>query len=218
MDSGVTILIADDHALLRLTLADRLGRESDLTVVGVAGNASEAISRVVELHPDVVLMDMEMPGLSPLDAARRIQSLEPKTRVIFLAARVHDLDIEQALAVNASGCLTKHDPPETVVVAIREVASGRVYFSEDVRSRIAIPGREATSPHGTSSRVSKLTPRELEILRYVASGLTQKEIATTAHISAKTVDNHTTNLMNKLGIHDRVKLTRFAIREGIVEP
>ncbi|MGB2985498.1 MAG: response regulator transcription factor [Phycisphaerae bacterium] len=130
---------------------------------------------------------------------------------------MHDRYIEQALAVHASGYLTKRDPPETVVAAIRKVASGGVYFCEEVRARIVVDDQGAKLATPGPSPMSKLTGREMEVLRYVASGMSQKAMAASMSINTKTVENHCTNLMNKLDIHDRVELTRFAIREGIVQ-
>ena len=217
MNSDIRILIVDDHALLRRALGERLQREPGFAVVGNVSNADEAIETATKNHVNVILMDIDMPGLSCFDAARRILLLRPETRILFLSAFSRDQYIEQALAVKAGGYLTKCDPPEVVLAAIREVASGGVYFSDEIRSRIVVQEtgvKLASKPH---SRLSKLTVRELEVLRYIASGMGQKEIAATMNVSVKTVDNHSANLMGKLDIHDRVELTRFAIREGLAE-
>lgn len=217
MTGDIRILIVDDHALVRGALSERLQRESGLAVVGNASTADEAIERAIECRPNVILMDIDMPGLISFDAARRILALQPEVRIIFLSAFLHDHYIEQALKVKASGYLTKQEPPEAVVAAILEVVSGGAYFSEGVSSRIVVDSRGARLSGESKSLASSITGRETEILRYIARGLAKKEIAATMGISVKTVDRHAANLMTKLDIHDRVGLTRFAIREGLAE-
>jgi len=216
--SEIRVLVVDDHALVRGALCERLNREQGVVVVGTAGTADEAIERINEVRPDVVLMDIDMPGQICFDAARTINALAPETRVVFLSAFLHDWYVEQALAVEASGYLTKREPPETVVRAVREVAAGGVFFSAEVRSRIVVDSAGVKLATQSKSRASTLTAREVEVLRYVAQGLSKKEIAGTMHLSIKTVDRHCANLMGKLDIHDRVELTRFAIREGLAQP
>jgi len=214
MNEKITILLVDDHALVRGALAEWLGKEPDFLVVGVAASADEAISKAVERDVDIILMDIDMPGLNCFEAARRLSGLRPRAKIIFLSAFAHDGYIEQALAVKAHGYLTKREPPEKVVRAIREVVSGGAYFSREVQSRIIVDQRGAVLPQ---SRFSMLTPRELEVLSYLARGLGKREIGATMNLSTKTVESHTTSLMNKLDIHDRVELARFAMREGLAQ-
>ncbi len=214
----IKLLLVDDHALVRGSLSERLDREPGFSVVGNADTADEAIDKATEFAPDVIVMDIDMPGLSCFDATRKIRSLRPDVHIIFLSGFLSDHYIEQALEVRAQGYLTKREPPETVVAAIREVAAGGAFFSDEVRSRIVVDQHGAKLARGSKSRASILTPRELEIVSYIARGLTKKEIGKIMHISVKTVDRHSVNLMTKLDIHDRVGLTRFAIREGLAEP
>lgn len=217
MTPEIRVLVVDDHALLRTTLVERLRREPGIDVVGTAVNADQAIEKLAECAPSIVLMDVDMPGLSSFEAARTMAWMRPDTRIIFLSGFYHDRYIEQALDVKARGYVTKVEPPETIIEAIREVASGGVYFSGDVRSRIVIESGGTRLAEESTSRASTLTVRELEVLRYIARGLSKKEIANIMHISVKTVDRHSANLMTKLDIHDRVELARFAIREGLAE-
>ncbi len=217
MNTEITIMIVDDHALVRDALGEWLGREPDMSVVARAADADEAVTLAIRLNPRVVLMDIDMPGLACFAAAKTMQSQCPDTRVVFLSAFVHDRHIDSALAAGACGYVTKGEPPEAVVNAVRCVADGDAYFSPEVRDRIVIGSDGATLAEKGRSRLSMLTDREVEILRYVANGLAKKEIAQTVHISVKTVENHCTHLMSKLDIHDRVGLTRFAIREGLAE-
>lgn len=214
--TDIRILLVDDHPLVREALRDRLQREPTFTVVGTANTADEAIRLASEHSPDVIVMDIELPGLSCFDAARTIMASNPDLRLLFLSAYLSDDYIEQALAVGALGYLTKGEPCERVVEAIHEVVANRVCFSDEVRARLVVnTGKQRLTLKGRT-RASMLTSREREILGYVARGLATKEIAVNLHISRRTVDNHRTNLMNKLDIHDRVDLARFALREGIV--
>jgi len=175
----------------------------------------QAIDEALAVDPDVILLDIDMPGLDSFDAARRIRALRPEIRIIFVSAFVHDHFIERALQAKASGYLTKSESPEALIAAVREVASGGTCFSPEVRSRIRVCSDGVRLAEAATSRISTLTPREIEVLRYIARGLAKKQIAYTMGVSVKTVDRHAANLMSKLQIHDRVDLARFAIREGV---
>ncbi len=217
MKLKISLLLVDDHALVREMLSERLSAEPDMVVVGTAANADDAIGQAVRLRPDIVVMDVDMPGVLCFEAARVIQERCAGTRILFLSAFFHDRYVEQALAAKAAGYVIKADPPERIVAAIRSVAGGASYFSEEVQERIVVSSGGTHLAARRQSRAATLTPRELEILRYIARGLAQKEVARTMHVSVPTVRTHTANLMKKLGIHDRVELTRFAIREGLAE-
>lgn len=210
------ILLADDHLLLGETLAAHLEAEKGLRVVARSRNGEEAIQLAREHRPDIMLLDIEMPGLSGFEAARAILARRPDTRIIFLSAYTYDRHIEEALKLGALGYLTKSETPEQVVHAIREVAANRVCYSQEVLDRIVFDGTGPRLLKEGKPRSGSLTTRELEILRHIASGLANKGIAQIVHLSAKTVDKHTENIMRKLNIHDRVSLTRYAIREGLV--
>jgi len=213
----IRVLLVDDHMLVRDVLGERLNREPGISVVAKAVNAEEAIALCVAHTPDIVLMDIDMPGLICFDAAERIMATQPKTRIIFLSAFFNDRYIEQALRIQARGYVTKREPPEVVIGAVREVAAGGIFFSQDVRARMVVGDDGVRLLEEAATRSSTLTPRELEVLRYVARGLSKKEIASTMSISVKTIENHCGSLMGKLGIHDRVVLARYAIREGLAE-
>jgi DNA-binding NarL/FixJ family response regulator len=215
MLTNIRILIADDHALVRSAIARSLTAEDGITVVAEVDNASDALDKAIQLTPDIVLLDIDMPGLLSFDAARTIRTRVPNAKIMFVSAFSHDRYIQAALDVNASGYVTKGESADNVVAGIRAVARGRTYFSADVQSRIVVDSRGARLSEVSKSRHNTLTPRELEVLRYIATGMAKKEIAQTMHLSVKTVDNHSTNLMGKLDIHDRVELARYAIREGL---
>ncbi|MFQ5501227.1 MAG: response regulator [Phycisphaerae bacterium] len=217
MKGKVSILLVDDHALVRDTLADRLQRELDFVIVGIASTAEEAIALAARTQPDIVLSDIDMPGLNSFEAAKKLLDRLPNLKIIFLSAFVHDVYVEQALSVEAHGYLTKREPPDTVVMAIREVVSGGAYFSEEVQSRIMVDEKGVNLRSKSKSLVSTLSPRELEVLQYIAQGLGKKDIAKLTNLSVKTVDHHTSRLMNRLKIHDRVDLARFALREGLIQ-
>lgn len=215
MNKPISLLLVDDHALMRRMLADRIACEPDMLVVGTVEDADAAVAEAIRQRPDIILMDIDMPGVICFDAARTIQELCPKTRIIFLSAFFNDRYIDQALAVEAAGYLTKTEPPESVIAAIRAVAAGKSYFSPQVQSRIVVDSDGTRLAQPKQSRASTLSGRELEVLRYLARGMSKKQIAQTMYISAKTVNNHTAHVMDKLDIHDRVELSRFAIREGL---
>ena len=216
-NSKLKILVVDDHTLVREAVADQLAREEDFEVVGTAAEAGDVLRLVPELKPDVVVMDIDMPGMICFDAAHRLTVHGEGPNIIFLSAFFHDHYIEQALRVKARGYVVKTDPPTTLIEAIREVAAGGSYFSEKVRARLVVGDGTVELAEDSRTAVSLLTQREIEVLRYIAQGLSKKEIAATMHLSTKTVENHSARLMAKLDIHDRVELARFAIREGLAE-
>ena len=215
MSDAIRVLMVDDHELFRDSVSDKLGREPDITVVGTASNADEGIEQALAHKPAVIIMDIDMPGLLCFEAARQILSRLPETRIVFLSAYCHDAYVEQALKVQARGYLTKREPFDSMVMAVRTVAQGGIYYSPDVEARITVDSTGARLSQAPVSRRSTLSAREVEVLKYIARGMTAKEIAQVMHLSHRTVDNHTTRIMNKLDIHSRVELTRFAIREGL---
>ena len=218
MNRVISVLLADDHALVREALGNWLRAAGDIKVIGEVGSADEAVAIAVREKPDIVLIDIDMPGLLAFDAVRTIRTRSPNTRVVVLSGFFHDRYIEDALAAEASGYITKGEPADAVVRAVRTVAGGGVYFSPEVQARIVVDSTGARLAAAGTTRASMLTARELEVLRYIARGLSKKDIAGIMHLSVKTVDNHSTSLMTKLNIHDRVELARYAIREGLAEP
>lgn len=217
MTEPITIILADDHALLRSTLAGCLQATPGLSVVASVSDAGAALDACLRHRPTVVVFDIDMPGVSSFEAARTIRLRCPETRIIFLSAFHHDRYIEQALAVEASGYVTKSEPPDSLIKAIREAAAGSSYFSPDVVARLVVTSEGAALAAAPKPRVSTLTDRELEVLRYLTRGLAKKEIAGLMHISLNTVNRHSDRLMAKLDIHDRVQLARYAIREGLAQ-
>jgi DNA-binding NarL/FixJ family response regulator len=210
------ILLVDDHALIREAVAEILQREEDLEVVGTAANADDAIDLARRLCPNVLVMDIDMGGVDCFDAVRRIRAAQPEVLVLFLSAYAYDHYIERALRVGARGYVTKTSSVQMVVAAVREVAAGGACFSPDVQARLVATTNGVTLAAPQHTRSSTLTERELEVLGYVARGLSKKAIADLMFLSVNTVDRHTTNIRRKLGVRDRVALARLAIREGLV--
>ena len=213
----IKVLLVEDHTLVREMLTERLAREPSLEIVAAAATADEAIALAATHRPDVIVMDIDMPGVICFDAAQTIRARQPDVALLFLSGHTHDHYIEQALAVGALGYLTKTEPPARIVQAIRDVAANRASFSESVLARVVIDEGKTRLARISKSRASTLSPREVEVLRYLARGMAKKQVAIVMHVSVKTVEKHTENLMDKLAIHDRVELTRFAIREGLAE-
>ena len=217
MSDQIRILLADDHELVSRMLDSYLQSEPDLQVVATVSNSEDAITQAIHNKPEVVVLDIDMPGPSPFEAARTIITRCPNARIIFLSAFADDRYVEQALKVGALGYLTKTESPEAVIKAIRTIASGGAYFSPNIRERITFDSGGPTLARTAKTRGSKLTRREIDVLRDIAMGYSKKQIAKRLYISVNTVDNHTNHLMAKLDIHDRVVLTRWAIREGLVD-
>lgn len=212
----IKLLLVDDHHLVRDSLGLLLETQEDLRVVGLAQDGDDALAQAARAQPDVVLMDVDMPGLSAFAAAERIRAAAPDARVLFLSAFGYDRYLEQALRVGASGYITKAQPAAIIIDAVRRVAEGHVVFSRDVRDRLVVDADGPRLAARATTRLDLLSPREVEVLGFIARGQSKKEIAAHLRLSPKTVDNHTTHIMNKLHLHDRVSLTRFAIREGLV--
>lgn len=217
IDTTIRVTMVDDHTLFRRAVCGALTREKGIEIVGQADCADGIVDLVRESKPDVLLLDIDMPGLTAFEAARRIGFTFPEVRIIFVSAYHTDQYIEQALAANARGYVTKNEEPEELLRAIQKVMADELYFSSVVWSRLVIGPKGIRMVDNPPTARSKLTIREVEVLRYVAEGLSKKEMARLMNLSVKTVDRHVARLMEKLDIHDRVELTRYAIREGFVQ-
>lgn len=217
MSNPITVLVVDDHALVRDSLQQLLSGAPGLKVVDVACNAREALTKVEAHEPDVVLMDIDMPGISCFDAVERIRTGHPSSRVMFLSAFCYDHHIERALELQVRGFLAKTESMDAVIDAIHDVAAGKVRFSDKVSSRIVADasGARLSTDGAGRTRAATLSARETEVLGYLARGLSKKEIAHVMFLSVKTVEGHAERLMDKLDVHNRVELARFAIREGL---
>jgi DNA-binding NarL/FixJ family response regulator len=209
------VLIVDDHAFVREMLGLLLARDPAFEVIGTAGSAGEALEIAGRREPDIVVMDIDMPGLICFEAARKIREQHAEVRLLFLSAHVHDHYVEEAMRAGADGYLTKNASPEEVLRALRLLAERQTVFAPEVLARLTLLESEPAAAR--RSKLSTLTLREVDVLTYIAKGYSKKEIAALMRVSMKTVEKHSQNLMGKLDIHDRVELTHFAIREGLVE-
>lgn len=218
MRKKIRIFCVDDHSFLIEGLRIRFELEDDLEFVGSSSSAQDLAGEVESARPDIVLMDIEMPGPDPFDAASELHRLNPQARLIFLSAYVRDHYIGAAIKAGAWGYFSKSDDADAIIEGIRKVARGEFAFSPEVQARCQpVKGVNRNRLAPPSSRLDALTAREQEVLRLIGKGLSRSQIAKTLCRSPKTVDGHRESVMEKLDIHDRAELVRFAIREGVVE-
>jgi DNA-binding NarL/FixJ family response regulator len=217
----VRVLIVDDQSLVRAGFRMILESEPDVEVVGEAADGAEAITAAQELAPDVILMDVRMPNVDGLEATRRLlEGKEQGPRVLILTTFDLDEYVYEALKVGASGFLLKDTPPEQLVEAIHVVANGDALLSPVITRRVIeeFVRRPPDSLRKPSEALAELTPRELEILRLVARGLSNAEIAKEAFVSETTVKTHVAHILLKLRLRDRVQAVVFAYENGVVSP
>jgi DNA-binding NarL/FixJ family response regulator len=212
----ITVLLAEDHMVVREGFRKLLEGESDIEVVGEAQNGRQAVELTRKLRPAVVVMDIAMPLLNGLEATRQIRKAFPDTKVIILSAHSDDAYVDQAIAIGAVGFLLKQTSSHNVSVAIREVQKGNTFFSTSVSKRLHDQKAPANGK-ALRKKVASLSSRELEVLQLIAEGKANKETAVELGISIKTVEKHRQNLMAKLNIHEISGLTRYAIGAGIIE-
>lgn len=214
---SLTILLAEDHTVVREGLKAYLATAEDLEVIGEATTGREAVALAQKLHPNVVVMDVAMPRLNGCEATRQIVLADPTAKVLVLSASCTDEHVAEMLTAGARGFLEKQSSGQVLLQAIREVGRGNTFFSPAIARRLAQIGAAAGAPNGPRAARRRLTSREREVLQLVAEGAPNKQIAAELGISAKTVDKHRQQLMAKLGIHDTAGLTRYAISSGTIE-
>jgi two-component system response regulator NreC len=206
------VLLADDHQIVRDGLKALLARE-EIAVVGEAGDGQEAVRLASALSPDVVVMDLTMPVLNGLDAAREILRVAPRTGVVLLTMHAEDHQIITALRAGVRGYVIKTQAADELVRAIRDVAGGGVHLGSGASTVLVEAYLSNANPPS-----DPLTPRDHQVLQLVAEGRTTKEIATQLGITAKTAETYRANIMTKLDIHDTAGLVRYAIRRGMIQP
>jgi DNA-binding NarL/FixJ family response regulator len=210
----IKILLADDHAIVRAGLRRIIEESGDVVVVAEASDGKEAISRTRETSPDVVVVDISMPGLDGLEVINQLQSLYPKLPILVLTMHEEEQYVLRVFGAGARGYITKRSAPEQLVGAIRKVYAGGRYLSESAAELLALhvakgaPGR---------SLLDSLSNREVQVLRRLAMGQTTREIAECYNISSKTVDTYRFRLLRKLNLRNNAELLRFAIQNGLVE-
>jgi DNA-binding NarL/FixJ family response regulator len=216
----VRVLMADDQALFRRGLFVLLGSEPGIEVVAEARDGEEAIARAAELAPDVVLLDVRMPRMDGIEAARRIRELLPSTKVLMLTVSDEEDDLYEAIKAGANGYLLKEVSVEDVAAAIHAVVQGQSFISPSMASKLLREfnalARQAAEREQLPAPV--LTPRELEVLRLVARGMSNKDVADHLFISENTVKNHVRNILEKLHLHSRMEAVMYAVRQHLLDP
>ena len=214
----ITVLLAEDHMVVREGFRRMLELEADLEVIGEAQDGRQAVALATKLRPAVVLMDIAMPLLNGLEAARQVLKALPTTKIIMLSAHSDDAYVRSATDSGAVGFLLKQSSAHEVCRAIREVQKGKLFFSPTVATRIGRLNLLAPNRAGLlDKKGARLTSREVEVLQLIAEGKANKETAVVLGIGMKTVEKHREHLMEKLDIHDTAGLTRYAIGAGIIE-
>ena len=211
-----TIVLADDHRVVRQGLRALLEAESGFRLVGEAGDGLETVQLVERLHPDVLVLDLMMPGLNGLEVTLQVGKRSPQTRVVILSMHANEAYVLEALRNGAAGYVLKDASAAELVQAVREVAAGRRYLSSPLSER-AIEAYVGKAQETTLDRYETLTTREREVLHLVAEGHTNAEIAARLSISPRTAETHRANMMRKLGLQTQTDLIRYALRRGIIE-
>lgn len=209
-----TIVLADDHELVRAGIRSILGTFPGVTVMAETGDGKEALDLVRRLEPDVLLLDITLPGLNGLEATARIDKLGLSTRVLMLSMHAGPDYVARAIQAGAAGYLIKDSAVDELAIALESVLRGRQYFSQAIDQEVVNAFLSAGT--GISKELSVLTPRQREILQLIAEGSSTREIAEKLHVSVKTVETHRAQLMSRLGIHDVPGLVRLAIRIGLI--
>lgn len=210
----IRVLLADDHSIVRAGLRRLVEDAGDMVVVAEAADGREAIKKVEESLPDVAVIDLSMPGMDGLEVVERLLSTRPKLPVLILTMHEEEQYLVRAIGAGAKGYVTKRSAAEQLLKAIRKVHGGRRYLSESASEALAARMAEGT---GTRSPLDTLSTREIQVLRGLAQGKSNREIAETYHISTKTIDTYRARLLKKLNLRNNAELTRFAIQNGIVE-
>jgi len=214
----ITVLLAEDHQIVREGFKSLLEHEHDIEVVGEAETGRQAVQLTRKLRPSMVVMDIAMPLLNGLEATRQIRKDFPETKVLILSAHNDDAYVDQVAALGASGFLVKQTSSHELATAIRKIHGGETFFSASIIKQVKARGRKTSSRDGTrKNKNNTLSSREMEVLQLIAEGKANKQVASELGVSFKTVDKHRQHLMSKLNIHDVAGLTRYAIAEGIIE-
>ncbi|PIQ87398.1 MAG: DNA-binding response regulator [Candidatus Omnitrophica bacterium CG11_big_fil_rev_8_21_14_0_20_45_26] len=214
----ISVLLAEDHEVVRQGLRMLLEAAKDIKVVGEACTGREALVLAKKFKPDVIVMDIAMPNLNGLEATKKILEALPATKIIILSAHSDDIYIEKVSMLGAAGYLVKQNSAQVLVKAVREVQKGKIFYSSYISKRLDNLNPEVLNAKGKRRHQKvRLSSREAEVLQLVAEGKANKEIASELEISIKTVEKHRQHLMAKLKIHDTAGLTRYAISAGVIE-
>ncbi len=211
------VYLVDDHTMTRAGIRSLVNSLDGFTVVGDHGDAREAIEIIAREKPDLVLMDITMPGLSGIDAIDQVRAVHPRVRVLMLSHHEGESFVEQSLQHGADGYLSKDSEPEELSLAMKAVMKDRAYLSPKVARGLVDGARSTSTETRTANRLSALTPREREVFQLLAIGLSNKEVARKLDLSVGTAKKHRENLQRKLDCHSAAELARLAIREGLLE-
>lgn len=215
MDDTIRIIVADDHSILRSGLAALLDLEHDMQVVAEVGTGEEAVEQAATLRPDVVIMDLDMPGIGGLEATRRIAALENAARVLVLTSHAENENLLPVLDAGGSGFVHKSKAREDLVEAIRVVARDEVFLYPSA-TRLLLERYQTAEEQGEAEPLEELSVRERQVLRLTAEGYTASEIGDRIFLSPKTVETYRSRVMRKLGLSHRSELVRFALRTGVL--
>jgi DNA-binding NarL/FixJ family response regulator len=211
------VLIVDDHDLFRTGLASLMADEEGIEVIAQASGGRMGVRLAAELNPDVILMDLRMPDITGPEATREIVSRNPDVRVLALTVASEDRDVSEALQAGACGFLAKDTPVDSLVVAIQAAARGTAWLSPKAAEVVLGRIRNAPAPQEQqSSPLEHLSSRELDVLRLIANGMENAEIAAELNISPRTAKNHVSNILTKLGLPSRVQAAVYAVRQGVI--
>ena len=214
----IRVLIADDQTVVRAGLRMILEAQPDLEIIAEASDGAEAVDAVSRLRPDVALMDIRMPGVDGIEATRQIASSKLPTRVLVLTTYGLDENVYDALKAGASGFLLKTDPPERLIDAVRAVASGETALASEITQHLIDRYLAAAHPPPTPAEVDSLTARELEVLKLLARGGSNAEIASQLYVSDGTIKTHVARILQKLDLRDRTQAAIYAYEHGMIQP
>jgi two-component system NarL family response regulator len=219
-DQVIRVLIADDQALFRRGLYVVLGTEDDIDVIAEAEDGEEAVTKAEELAPDVVLMDVRMPRVNGIEAARRIRDSLPSTKILMLTVSDEEDDLYEAIKAGANGYLLKEISVEEVASAIHSVMQGQSLISPSMASKLLNEFNSLAKMAADREQLPApaLTPRELEVLTLVARGMSNKDVADALFLSENTVKNHVRNILEKLHLHSRMEAVMYAVRKRLLDP
>ena len=215
MTQPISVAIVDDHQMFREGIRSRIERESDMTVVGEAGTAEESFDLVEQTKPTVLILDIRLPNMSGLEAARRLRNRHPSLSILLLTGYDFDQYVRAAARARIQGYLLKDSPQEELVDAIREIARGGTVLSPNVASKV-IESLAEVSDAGRPKRISELTVREIEILEMLYQGMRNAAIGDRLEISTRTVEAHVGNVISKLGAQNRIEAVQIALENRII--
>lgn len=214
----ITVGIVEPQEVTQYAISTMLKGQGDFEVIGVESEGESGLRMLVDQRPRVAVVEIDLDARSGFELASDLGMRQRDTRVLFYSSAMPDIYIEQALRSKAAGYVLKTDALSSLLTAVQKVANGGTYFSEPIRERLSLDPVTGQLSAQFESRLSQLSDRQIEVLRNLAFGLSVKDVARRMHISVKSVDSHKYRIMQALGIHDRVDLARYAIREGLVCP